>query len=59
MFLLQKNVPNLNVIKIFVFAYFTMALITIYSATNSQRDYFAYFTMALITIYSATNSQRD
>ena len=38
MFLLQKNVPNFKVIKMFVFAYSTTALITIYRAPNSQRN---------------------
>ena len=38
MFLLQKNVPNFKVIKMFVFAYCTTALITIYRAPNIQRN---------------------
>ena len=38
MFLLQKNVPNLKVIKMFVVAYSTTALITIYRAPNIQRN---------------------
>ena len=38
MFLLQKNVPNFKLIKMFVFAYCTTALITIYRAHNSQRN---------------------
>ena len=37
MFLLQKNVPNFKVIKMFVVAYCTSALITIYRAPNIQR----------------------
>ena len=39
MFLLQKNVPNFKVIKMFVFAYCTTALITIYRAPNIQRNW--------------------
>ena len=38
MFKLQKNVPNFKGIKMFVFAYFTMSLITIYRELNSKRD---------------------
>ena len=38
MLLLQKNVPNIKVTKMFVFAYSTTALITIYRAPNIQRD---------------------
>ena len=38
MFLLQKNVPNFKVTKMFVFAYCTTALITIYRAPNIQRN---------------------
>ena len=38
MFLLQKNVPKLKIIKMFVFAYCTTALITIYRAPNIQRN---------------------
>ena len=38
MFLLQKNVPNFKVIRMFIFAYYTTALITIYRAANIQRN---------------------
>ena len=38
MFLLQKNVPKFKIIQIFVFAYCTTALITIYRAPNIQRN---------------------
>ena len=38
MFLVQKNVPNFKVIKMFVFAYCTTALITIHRAPNIQRN---------------------
>ena len=38
-FLLQKNVPNFKVIKMFVFGYCTTALTTIYRAPNTQRNW--------------------
>ena len=38
MFLLQKNVPNFSLIKMFVFAYCTTTLITIYRAPNIHRN---------------------
>ena len=38
MILLQQNVPNFKVIKMFAFAYCPIALITIYRAANSQRN---------------------
>ena len=38
MILLQKMVPNFKVIKMFVFAYCTTALITIYRAPKSLRN---------------------
>ena len=38
MLLFQKNVPNIKVTKMFVFAYSTTAFITIYRAPNIQRD---------------------
>ena len=37
MFLLQKNVPNFKVIEMFVFAYCTTALITIYRKIILQK----------------------